>query len=487
MVLPETSIVAATAVTDGAVRPPYGPALSGLPAFCRVEGVLRPTPDSEIRFEVWMPETGWNHRLLGTGNGGFGGTIGYGQMAGNLKRGFATMGSDAGHQAEAEDASWAYRHPEKVVDFGWRAVHLMTERGKAMVAERYGEGARKSYFDACSDGGREALMEAQRFPGDYDGIFAGAPANDWTEMLTAGLVVGKRVDGDPAAYISAMKLPAITRAVLAKCDAADGLKDGIVSDPRRCGFKPAEMLCKGGDGLQCLTAPQVGALEAVYGGARDKSGRMIFPGLMPGDEVGTWKDWLVGNSPAPSAYVQGYFRYMVYEDPVWNSLTADVDAAERRAKERTGAAVDAVNPDLSKFTGRGGKLILYHGWNDPAISPLNTVGYYGRVESALGREKAAEAVRLYMVPGMGHCAGGPGPSAFGQLGIPTTGGDPFAMMSALEGWVEEGKAPGAVVATQYGAGGAVLRTRPVCAYPTEAVWDGKGDAKLAASFRCEAR
>ncbi len=485
MALPQTTITAATLVSGGSVTPPYGPELGKLPAFCRVEGVLRPTADSQIRFEVWLPETGWNGRFLGVGNGGFAGSIGYGQMAGNLRRGFATAGTDTGHQAEAEDASWAYRHPEKVVDFGWRGLHLTTERAKAIVAARYGQAATKSYFDSCSDGGREALMEAERFPEDYDGILAGAPANNWTGLLTAGLDVGKVIAGDPAAYFSAMKLPAITRAALAACDAQDGLKDGILSDPMTCHFEPETLLCKSGDGLDCLTAPQVGALKKLYGGGRGRDGRVIFPGLLPGDEARTWKGWIVGDSPRPSAYVQGYFRYMVYSDPVWNTLTADVDAAERAAKERTGAAVDAVDPDLSRFVARGGKLMLYHGWNDPAISPLNTIGFYGQVQAKLGQERAAEAVRLYLVPGMGHCAGGPGPSAFGQLGIATTGDDPYAAFSALEGWVEQGKAPGQIVATQYGAAGEVERTRPVCAYPAVARYDGSGDPTKAGSFRCE--
>ena len=486
LTLPETTIVSATAVADGRVELPYGEPLTKVPAFCRVVGMLQPTADSQIRFEVWLPETGWNGRFLGVGNGGFAGSIYYGQMAGNLRRGFATAGTDAGHQAEAEDASWAYRHPEKVVDYGWRALHLTTDRAKQIVAERYGKAATKSYFDACSDGGREALMEAERFPEDYDGILAGAPANDWTGLLAAGLDVNKVLDGDPAAYFSAMKLPAITKAVLAACDAADGLKDGILSDPLACKFDPKVLQCKDGDALTCLTAPQVGALEKLYAGGVAKNGRVIFPGLLPGDEAGQWKSWIIGDSPHPSAYVQGYFRYMVYSDPKWNSLAADVGAAEKLAKERTGMAVDAVDPDLSRFIARGGKLMLYHGWNDPAISPKNTIGYYGQVQQKIGAETAAGAVRLYVVPGMGHCGGGSGPSAFGQLGIPTAaGGDPFAMFSALEGWVEQGKAPGEIVATQYSAGGDVVRTRPVCAFPKMAKYDGAGDVAKAASFKCE--
>ena len=479
--------ISGTEMPAGTMQPPDGPALKGLPAFCRVQGILRPTTDSEIHFEVWLPAQGWNHRYLGTGNGGFAGSIAYQQMAGDLRRGSVTAGQDAGHKGEAEDASWAYHHPEKVVDFGWRALHLTTERAKAIASAFYRTGIEKSYFDSCSDGGREALMEAQRFPEDFNGILAGAPAYNWTGLLTAGLDVNQRAHEDPAAFFPATKLPAITTAVLAQCDAADGLKDGIVSNPRRCGFDPASLVCKNGDAVTCLTPPQVGALKAIYAGGHDAEGRVIFPGLMPGGEAGGWKGWVVNDTPTPSGYVQGFFRYMVTGDPTLNVLKVNVDEMGRLAKERTGAAVDATDPNLEPFLRRGGKLILYHGWNDPAISPVGTVDYYQAVQSRLGQGRAAKGVRLYLVPGMGHCAGGPGPSAFGQLGIPTTGPDPFAAFTALEGWVEEDKAPGNLLATQYAEGGTVARTRPVCAYPAEAVWDGKGNAADAASFRCETR
>lgn len=476
-----------TEMAAGTMQVPGGPALSKLPAFCRVEGVLRPTPDSEIHFEVWLPEQGWNHRYLGTGNGGFAGSIGYEQMAGNLRRGFATAGQDAGHTGNAEDASWALHHPEKVVDFGWRGLHLTTERAKAIAQRFYGEGVRQSYFDSCSDGGREALMEAERFPEDFNGILAGAPAYNWTGLLSAGLDITQHVDRSPATFFPASKLPAITAAVLAQCDAADGLKDGIVSDPRRCHFDPKSLLCKDGDATSCLTAPQVGALQAIYNGGHTQAGQLLLPGLMPGGEAGGWKGWVVGETAAPGNYVQGYFRYMVTGDPSLDVLKVHVDEMNRLARERTGAAVDATDPNLAAFLRRGGKLILYHGWNDPAISPLGTVQYYDAVQSRLGQAAAANGVRLYMVPGMGHCTGGAGPSAFGQLGIPTAGPDPFVAFTSLQQWVEENKAPGDLLATQYAEGGKVVRTRPVCAYPNEAVWDGKGDPTSATSFHCEVR
>ena len=469
------------------MQPPDGPALKGLPAFCRVQGILRPSPDSEIHFEVWLPAERWNHRYLGTGNGGFAGSIGYGQMAGNLRRGFATAGQDAGHAAGAEDARWAYHHPEKVVDFGWRGLHLTTERAKGITARFYGTAVQRSYFDSCSDGGREALMEAQRFPEDFDGILAGAPAYNWTGLLTAGLDVNQKADGTAAEFIPASKLPAITAAVLAQCDAADGLKDGIVSDPRRCHFDPAALVCKSGDATTCLTPPQIGALKAIYAGGHTADGKLLSPGLMPGGEASGWKGWVINDSAAPSNYVQGFFRYMVTGDPTLDVLKVKVDEMSRLATERTSAALDATDPNLEPFLRHGGKLLLYHGWNDPAISPLGTVNYYEAVRASVGQKGADAGVRLYLVPGMGHCTGGPGPSAFGQLGIPTTGPDPFAAFTALQGWVEENKTPGSLLATQYAADGTVARTRPVCPYPAEAVWDGKGDASSAGSFHCEVR
>jgi feruloyl esterase len=432
-----------------------------------------------------MPEKGWNGKLLGTGNGGFAGSIYYEQMGGYLARGYATAGTDTGHQAEAEDASWAYHHPEKITDFGYRGLHLTTLRAKSLLQDFYGNAPRKSYFDSCSDGGREALMEAQRFPDDYDGILAGAPANDWTHLVSAGLDVGKTLDGNPAAYISSMKLPAITRAVLAACDAEDGLKDGILNDPRQCHFNPETLLCKGADAIDCLTAPQITALKKLYSGGQTSDGKTISPGLMPGDES-AWKAWAIGSAPGMSNYTQNYFRYMILDDPQWNGFTADVDASLKEADEKTARILNATDPDLSRFAAHGGKLILYHGWNDPAISPLNTISYYGSVGAKLGEQKEASFVRLYMAPGMEHCAGGPGPSAFGQLGIPSAKGEKYGAFTALEDWVEAGKVPGEIIATRYSAPGKVQMTRPLCPYPQVAKYNGTGDADDAASFACVA-
>lgn len=491
--LEDTAITVAQNVTAGVLEIDGTDApLHDLPAFCRVAGVLRPTSDSEIRFEVWMPAQGWNARLLGGGNGGFAGEIYYDQLAGYLKRGFAVAGTDAGHQAEGTDASWAFGHPEKVKDFGWRAIHFTAERAKQILAAYYGKKEDKAYFDACSDGGREALMEAQRFPEDYDGILAGAPANAWSTMLAAGAEALQSVIGDPKAYISDKKLSAIKKASLAACDRLDGVQDGIIGDPAQCHFDPEVLLCKSGDALDCLTQPQIDVVKTLYAGEKDAQGQTIFPGYTMGDET-AWKEWIVGEDPGSSLssqFVQNYLRYIVTGDPKFNVLTANPDELLQKSRTVGAADLDSTNPDLSKFAARGGKLILYHGWNDPAISPWNTVAYYNSVEEKMGAEKVGSFARLYMIPGMEHCSGGPGASALGQFGMETAKGPKHGLFDALQDWVEKGSPDEGVVATKYtrGKDGApkAAMTRPLCAYPKVAKYKGAGDTNDAANFACVA-
>lgn len=489
--LPSVSALAAESVPGGTFNPPYGGSLEKLPAFCRITGVLKPSTDSYIRFEVWLPSSDWNGKYLGVGNGGFAGSIGFNSMGSNLRGGYATAGTDTGHEGEAADASWAYKHPEKIIDFGYRALHLTTETAKSLTQSFYGKPPRHSYFDSCSDGGREALMEAQRFPEDFDGILAGAPANNWTHLLATGVDVSRTVFGNPASYLPSIKLPAITKAVLAACDAQDGVKDGIVNDPQKCHFDPAVLRCQGPESRECLTDPQIASLKKFYAGGASAEGKQIFPGLTPGGEAGDggWSLWVIGVGPGGSwgaTYAENYFRYMIYSDPAWNILKASPDEALRLAEQKTADALNSVNPDLSRFSARGGKLILYHGWNDPAISPLNTIEYYEAVVKKSGVENAASFVRLYMAPGMQHCIGGPGPSMFGQLGTHTAKGPEHGMYSALEDWVEKGSAPGAIIATKYKGGTppTVEMTRPLCPYPQLAKYSGSGDVNDAASFSC---
>lgn len=490
--LPNTTISVAETVTAGKFSPPYGNAVDKVPPFCRIAGVIRPTADSYIRFEVWLPSSGWNEKYLGVGNGGFAGSIDYNALAGNLRRGYATGATDTGHEGEAEDASWAFHHPEKTTDFGYRALHETTANAKRLVETFYSAAPKHSYFDSCSDGGREALMEAQRFPEDFDGILAGAPANYWTHLVASGVDVSKTLYGNPAGYLSEKKLPAISAGVLAACDAQDGVKDGIISDPIHCHFDPSTLLCKGAESPGCLTAPQVASLRKIYAGGKTTQGQQIFPGFLPGSESGQggWGPWILGSGPGGSyeaVYLQNYFRYMVLNDPSWNPLTANVDESLHQADEKTAKALNATNPDLHRFQARGGKLILYHGWNDPAISPLNTIQYYKSVLTAMGAQKASTFLRLYMVPGMQHCMGGPGPTSFGQLGSTTAVGPEHGIYTALEQWVEAGTAPGEIVATKYKGATpttGVQMTRPLCSYPQIAKYKGSGDTNDYQSFTC---
>ncbi|HEY9137195.1 MAG TPA: tannase/feruloyl esterase family alpha/beta hydrolase [Terriglobus sp.] len=462
-----------------------------LPPLCVVKGILHPTADSVIRFEVWMPQTGWNGRIVDVGNGGFAGAIDYRQMSANVLAGYATADSDAGHQADSEDASWAYGHPEKIKDFGWRAVHLTAGVSKTMVKAYYGKPQDKAYFDSCSDGGREALMEAQRFPEDYDGILAGAPANNWTHMLANGLAMMQAMGDDPTTFFTSMKLPAIHAASLAACDAQDGVKDGIISNPEECRFDPAVLTCKASEDISCLTPKQVGTLKTLYGGSKNAKGVTIFPGYVPGDEAAGWKSWILGTAPTTGSggsYVTNYFRYMVYNDPKWNPLTSNTDDSLQRGMAGVAKDVDSTSADLSGFAARGGKLILYHGWNDPGISPWNTVNYYNDVKKTMGEAKAAQTVRLFMAPGVEHCLGGPGPSMFGQLGLPAAEGKGSGALDLLQKWVETGNAPEMILAAtpKDPRTPAAQTVRPLCAYPKRAVYDGTGDPKQPGSFACKA-
>ncbi len=487
--LDTTTITRAEAVINGTLEA-GGQVQQDLPVLCRVEGVMRPSSDSEIRFEVWLPQSGWNGRLLGVGNGGFAGSIDYGEMARYLKRGYAVAGSNAGHDGEGTDGSWAYGHPEKVKDFGWRAVHQTRQRAGEIVQAYYGKPQSKAYFDSCSNGGREALMEAQRFPEDYDGILAGAPANAWSTLTTEGVAGMQMLLDDPRAYLPPRKLKAIQDAALAACDEADGVKDGVIANPEACHFDPAVLTCKGADTDQCLTPQQVQAVRGLYRGPVDHSGKPFFHGFEMGDETG-WRPWVVGDDPGASLgarFARNNFRYLVTGDPRWNMLTADLDAALKESRAKTAADLDSTDPDLSRFAARGGKLILYHGWNDPAIPPGSTVAYYEAVETRLGTAKTAGFVRLYMIPGMEHCAGGPGASFFGQLGLASEKEPKYGVFDELTQWVEQGKPDEPVIATKYapepnGAMKAVM-TRPLCAYPKVLHYKGTGDTTDAANFAC---
>jgi Tannase and feruloyl esterase len=499
--LPDTTITVAESVAAGAFVLPIttGPggapvSFKDLPAFCRVAATIRPTRDSDIKVEVWMPTEGWNGRFRGRGNGGFAGSIAYAGIGISLKQGYAVASTDTGHASpQMTDAKWALGHPEKIADFGYRGIHEMTRVAKATIKAFYGRDPLHSYFGSCSNGGRQALMEAQRFPQDYDGILAGAPANFWTHLLDKALADSQATTLDQRSYIPASKLPAIARAVNAACDAQDGVSDGILNDPRQCHFDPEILLCDKDNAKECLTAQQVTALKKLYAGPHDARGHKIFPGYLPGaeDGPGGWAPWITGHAPGESllfAFSTGYFSNMVYGEPDWNYKAAELDETVQTNDEKLAKILNATDPNLTGFKARGGKLILYHGWNDPAISALNTINYYNSVVNRMGARETDAFVKLYMVPGMQHCGGGPGPDSFGENG-PAENADPqHDIQSALEQWVEKAIAPSSITATKYvedDPKNGVKMTRPLCPYPQVAMWTGKGSTAAAANFVCK--
>jgi feruloyl esterase len=457
--------------------------IAGLPPFCRVAAVTKPA----VKFEVWLPLSNWNGKFQGVGNGANAGSISYGEMATALKRGYAAASTDTGHETEnARDAVWAVGHPELVADFGYRSIHVTAENAKKIVAKFYSEPAKYSFFVACSTGGRQALMEAQRFPEDYDGIIAGAPAANWTQFQTGGhMWATYAFNKDAASYLPATKLKLLGDAVNASCDRLDGISDGVIADPRKCTFDPKTLQCPAGkDDATCLTTKQASAVNDVWSGAHTADGKLIYPGYMRGAEAapGGWNTTMLGGGPQSGAHWdQGMntLKYIVFEKPDWDIRDYNVEKDAAFAKKKLGSTLDAFDPDLRKFRDRGGRLILYHGWNDPSISPLNTINYYQSVVASLGKnggaadaEAQAQAfARLFMVPGMLHCGNGPGPNS-------------FDMVTALEQWVEQKNPPERIIAS-HSTNGAVDRTRPLCVYPKAASYTGTGSTDDAANFVCK--
>lgn len=488
LALPQTEIRTAELNAAGTFKPLHGKPIAELPNFCRVAAVSKPSTDSNIEFEVWMPATGWNGKFQGVGNGGFAGEISYEGMANAIAHGYATASTDTGHEASGIDASWALRHPEKIIDYGHRAIHVTALNAKAMIEAFYGSAPKRSYFNSCSNGGRQALMEAQRYPTDYDGIIAGAPANYWTHLLSNAAWDNQALLARQESYIPASKLSAIESAALAACDAADGVKDGVIEDPPRCHFDPAVLECKGAESDACLTTPQIETLKKLYSGGKTSGGKSVFPGYSPGGEAepGGWALWITGSEPEKSlmfAFGTQFFKNMVFDNSSWDFRTFDVNRDTVAADQKMASVLNANDPDLSAFNKRGGKLILYHGWSDAAIAARATINYYGRVMDKMGADTTARFVRLFMVPGMEHCGGGAAPDDFGEQGVAE--GDPNHNIStALEHWVEGGPAPETLIAAKRDQNGKVARTRPLCAYPAIAQYKGSGSTDDAANFAC---
>ena len=489
-----TTVTAATNVTSGTLVTPNNLTLTNLPAFCRVQAVSKPSSDSNIYFEVWLPISTWNGKFLSSGEGGYAGAPNYTRLGldGGLdelvRRGYATASTDTGHLAS--DTWWAVGHPQKAIDYLYRAKHLVTIAAKGLIRAYYGRAATHSYFNSCSNGGRQALLEIQRYPDDYDGFVVGAPWN-FQSHSNAGFVWNAQALSAPGAAIPTAKLAAINGAVLAACDGKDGLTDGVIADPVKCAFNPDTLLCSGAETNSCLTQPQLDALKKIYAGPRDPvTGRKIFPGFMRGGEDG-WGG-LVTNLTA-SGLGNGYFANLVFEDPTWDYRTFDFHDDMAYADLKVGLLGNAIDPDLSAARKRGIKILQYHGWNDQTLQPEYSPQYYESVVEEMGGLKKTQGFyRLFMVPGMRHCYFGPGATSFGAVGqqIPPARDAVHDIQTALERWVEEGVAPDHMVATKYTDDAAATRTvrltRPLCTYPAVARYTGSGDPNDAASFVCEA-
>ena len=470
LALPNTKITITRAVDAGPFTPPGGDENARvLPAFCRVAATLTPTSDSDIKIEVWMPASGWNGKFQAVGNGAFSGSIAYPAMMTALSRGYATASTDTGHTGN--NGIFAAGHPEKVIDFGWRSIHEMTTTAKQIVAAYYDSAPRFSYWNGCSAGGRQGMKEAQRFPEDFDGIIAGAPGLDWTGRAAQAIRVLKALEHNEAAQLSPPQRQLLHRAVVGACDAGDGVTDGLIADPSRCRFDPAVLQCKGADAGNCLTAPQVETARLIYSPVINSKTKREIGGLAPGSESG-WTS--TGWTASARATGLDQFRFLVFKDATWNPQRFDAAVDVAVAEDGDHDTINALDPNLKPFIERGGKLIHYHGWSDPQISPFNSVQYYTRVLDAIGGQTdVRHSYRLFMAPGMGHCSGGEGPNAFDMVG-------------ALERWVEQGQAPDAILAS-HSTDGVVDRRRPLCPYPQVAVYRGTGSTDEAASFACTAR
>jgi feruloyl esterase len=499
---PDTEITKAEPVASGAFRPAdqsgAPPAIfHELSAFCRVVGVIRPTKDSEIGFELWLPDLNrWNGRYFQVGNGGFAGLINYGGLVPGLRDGFAVASTDDGHNGS--DAKWALGHPEKVIDYGYRAVHLTSVVAKEVATAYYTRPVSHTYFSGCSDGGRESLMEAQRYPDDFDGLVVGAPANDFTGVMTYLLNLAQ-VGASMAEPLTSSQLEALSKAALKHCDAADGIADGVIENPLQCHFEPRELQCKGASDGSCLSVDQAKAVTRVYSDALGgKDHAYLTPGFRValGDEAAQWPIW-AGQNSASQFFSENFWPFMVYDDPSLDFHKIDLWKAATDARARTGPVLNSVDPDLSAVRAAGKKIIQYHGWADAVIPAQYSIGYYEAVEKYLRRDNR-DFYRLFLAPGMEHCAGGPGPNAFGTPFDSLYGAgydlshkfDSYNnVLAALMRWVEDGVAPDQLIATKYQADDAakpVIRTRPLCVYPKVARWIGKGSTDDAKNFSCAA-
>ena len=443
----------------GAVPP------AAVPAYCRVQMVLTPSSDSHIEAAVFLPIENWNGKLQVVGNGGWAGTISYPQMAAALREGYATASNDTGHRANdgGGGGMFGLDHPEKITDFAWRAMHETVVKAKLITVAFYGTAPKYSYYNGCSTGGRQGLIEATRFPDDFDAVAAGAPANPHVHLHAAGVERSLELMKNNAP-LTQPKVETLHRAVMAACDSLDGVKDGIVGNPAKCHYDPAALLCKGADGPGCLTAGEVETVRIVFGDVKTKKGEIIWTGYPAGTELEVAS---LRNVPKGPGGVWDVIRILGHQDKNYDWHNFDLDAEVAQADK---AGIDVLTYDLSGFKAHGGKLLLYHGLADSTIPPGHTILYYNAVLAKMGK-KQDDWLRLYLEPGMAHCGNGPGPDQFNKMGV-------------IERWREAGEAPQAILASHV-TSGAVDMTRPLCPYPEVAAYKGVGSTNDATNFSCK--
>jgi len=482
--LPAATVTLAESVAAGAFTPPAnftpGPGaprnlnFSDLPAFCRVQVTLRPSSDSDIRMELWMPVTAsWNGKFRANGNGGLGGgpIVNPGALANGLRLGYATAGDNTGH--ETTDSSYALEHPEKIKDFGYRAAHEMTIAAKALIKGYYGAGPKLSYMAEGGGGTIAALSAAQRYPTDYDSIAITGMSSHVTRHPFAQLWIWEATHKDPAAYIPAGKFAVLHRAALDACDAKDGLKDGIIGDPEHCKVDPSVTLCKGADSPDCLTAPQLEAAKKIYAGPHNpRTSQEIYSPMYPGSELG-WG--ALAGGAAPGGIVMDFFKFFVFKDPSWDpkSHPVNYDGDLLLAETPENAPLNAVDPNIGGFFSRGGKMLLIDGWNDNGVPPKVAIDYYRGVVARVGAKKTRESMRFFMVPGMQH---GPGTNGVQNFN--------FNALTILTDWKESGKVPDHLIVRHY-KNGMEVGKRLVCQYPQVAFYKGSGDTEDPSSFTCK--
>ena len=441
---------------------------ASLPSFCRVAATLKPSSDSDIKIEVWLPASGWNGKFQAVGNGGWAGTIGYPALAAAVAGGYAGAGTDTGH--EGNTAAFAIGHPEKIVDIAYRSIHEMTVQSKAIIDAFYGSAPKLSFWNGCSTGGRQGITEAAKYPGDFNAIVSGSSALNWMKLHAARVAINVSVHRSADSYIPPDKYAMIHEAVLDACDAADSVKDGVIENPEKCKFDPKVLECKGADGPSCLTPAQVETARALYAPVKNPSnGSVVMPALLQrGSELG----WATLAGPEPQGNAVEAYKFIVFKDPNWDAGTFNPATDIDLALKADNGLLDYTDPNLKPFFDRGGKLLMYHGWADPQVSSLNSVTYFNDVVKKLGKGVVGKNIELYMIPGMNHCQGGPGT-------------DTFDKMAAIEQWVATGTAPDQIVASHLTAG-KVDRTRPLCPYGKMAKWKGTGSSDDAANFSCVA-